>query len=131
MIIVSIQGAGGRSLDTPAGVERVRETCSRNADTSRQALDHNQAVVEGGHFGAEQEFLLGTAAGSRTARTGTRLPVLQSQPFRPILQRLKATGPALSNVVCFPNQSRLDRSHIRQTLSSSAMRFWDSFNGAE
>jgi hypothetical protein len=75
MIIVPIQGAGVRSLDTPAGVERVRETCSRNADTLRQAPDRNQAVVEEGHFGAEQESPLGTAGDSRTVRTGTRLPV--------------------------------------------------------
>ena len=88
MIIVSIQGTGGRSLDTPADVVRVRETCSRNADTLRPVPDRNQAVVEEGHFGAEQESPLGMAADSRTVRTGTGLPVSQSQPFRPILQRL-------------------------------------------
>jgi hypothetical protein len=75
VIIIPIQGAGVRSLDTPAGVERVRETGSRNADTLRQALDRNQAVVEEGHFGAEQESPLGTAVDSRTVRTGTRLPI--------------------------------------------------------
>jgi hypothetical protein len=73
--IVPIHGAGVRSLDAPAGVERVRETGSCNADTSRQALDRNQAVVEEGHFGAEQESPLGTAVDSRTVRTGTRLPI--------------------------------------------------------
>jgi hypothetical protein len=75
MTTVPIQGAGDRSLDTPASVERVRETCSRNDDTLRQALDPNQAAVGEGHFEAEQESPLGTAADSRTVRTGTRLPV--------------------------------------------------------
>jgi hypothetical protein len=75
MIIVPVQSAGVRDLDTPAGVARVREICSRNADIVRQALDRNRAVVEGGHFGAAQESPLGTAVDSRTVRTGTRLPV--------------------------------------------------------
>ena len=74
MIIVPVQGPDARDLSS-AGVERVRETCSRNADTLSQALDRNQAVVEEGHFGAEQESPLGTAADSRIVRTGTRLPI--------------------------------------------------------
>ncbi len=73
-IIVSVEAADARDLDTREGIERVREICNRNADSIRQALRCNQALAEEGPCEVTQESLPGTVAdgNSDTARTGIR-----------------------------------------------------------